>query len=108
VKVPLQKTATPLVPVIRILEAPELDPDALLSVLREINDRQWAAVAQVLIEAKYKAESMLRNDAVFDSPGKVSYYQGWVAYADFVIGSLESLRTHQPLEEFQEPEPGPE
>jgi hypothetical protein len=102
------KNSTPLVPVIRILESPELEPETLPSVLREINDRQWAAIAQVLIEAKYKAESMLRNDAVFDSPGKVSYYQGWVAYADYVIGSLEGLRAQEPVIVLNDPEPGPE
>jgi len=94
--------------VVRILEAPELKPDTLPSVLREINQRQWAAITQVLIEAKYKAESMLRNDAVFDSPGKVSYYQGWVAYADYLIGSLETLREAEPLEPPATPEPGPD
>jgi hypothetical protein len=96
------------VPVVRILEAPELEPEVLPSVLREINERQWAAINQVLIEAKYKAESMLRNDAVFESFGKVSYYQGWVAYADYLISSLASLRAAAPIEMLQEPEPGPE
>jgi hypothetical protein len=96
------------VPVVRILEAPELEPNTLPSVLREINHRQWAAIIQVAVEAKYKAESMLRDDSVFDSPGKVSYYQGWVAYADYLIGSLETLRQAEPLEVPAEPEPGPD
>jgi hypothetical protein len=90
------------------LETPELEPDVLPSVLREINNRQWAALIQVLVEAKYKAESMLRNDSVFDSPGKVSYYQGWVAYADFLLGSLETLRAQESARDFEEPMPGPE
>ena len=95
-------------PVVRILEAPELEPEVLPSVLREINERQWAAINQVLIEAKYKAESMLRNDSIFESFGKVSYYQGWVAYADYLISSLETLREADPLQMSAEPEPGPE
>lgn len=95
-------------PVVRVVDSIEFLPEVLPSVLREINERQWAAVKQVLIEAKYKAESMLRNDAVFDSPGKVSYYQGWVAYADYVISSLESLRAESGPEQASEPEPGPE
>ena len=101
-------SGSPAVPVVRILEAPELEPEVLPQVLREINQRQWTAISQVLIEAKYKAESMLRNDSVFDSPGKVSYYQGWVAYADYLIGSLQSLRATQELQEPLAPEPGPE
>jgi hypothetical protein len=98
----------PAVPVVRLSEGPELAPEVLPQVLREINPRQYAAIIQVMVEAKYKAEAMLRNDAVFDSPGKVSYYQGWVAYADYLIGSLEVLRTQEPLEVGPEPEPGPE
>jgi hypothetical protein len=105
---PRKNASPPAVPVVRILEAPELEPDVLPSVLREINERQWAAIIQVLIEAKYKAESMLRNDAVFDSHGKVSYYQGWVAYGDYLIGSLETLRETEPIVMLTEPEPGPE
>jgi hypothetical protein len=94
--------------VVRVSDSIDFDPEVLPSVLREINSRQWAAIAQVMIEAKYKAEAMLRNDAVFDSPGKVSYYQGWVAYADYLIGSLEVLREPSPLETPAEPEPGPD
>jgi hypothetical protein len=94
--------------VVRVSDSIDFEPEVLPSVLREINPRQWAAITQVLIEAKYKAEAMLRNDALFDSPGKVSYYQGWVAYADYLIGSLEVLRTQAPLEMISEPEPGPE
>jgi hypothetical protein len=94
--------------VVRILEAAELEPDVLPGVLREINERQWAALLQVLVEAKYKAESMLRNDAVFDSPGKVSYYQGWVAYADYLLGSLDALRAEESARSLQEPMPGPD
>jgi hypothetical protein len=94
--------------VVRILEAAELEPDVLPGVLREINERQWAALLQVLVEAKYKAESMLRNDAVFDSPGKVSYYQGWVAYADYLLGSLDTLRAQESARSPQEPMPGPD
>ena len=85
---------------VRILDGPELGNEELTQVLREINDRQWAAYRQVLIEAKFKAEAMLRNDAIFDSHGKVTYYQGWVAYADYVISSFEALR-----ERSSEPEP---
>jgi len=95
------------VPIIRILETPEFEPELLPQILREINDRQWHAVLQVLIEAKFKAEAMLRNDEVFSQPGKVAYYQGWVAYADYILSSFEGLRNHVP-EPRPGPEPGPE
>jgi hypothetical protein len=85
--------SVPTVPVVRILESPQLTPEELPSLLREINERQWGAVLEVLIEAKMKAEAVLRNDAVFDSLGRSHFYQGWVAYADYIIGSLVSLRS---------------
>lgn len=95
------------VPVVRILEQPELSPAQLTQVLREINDRQFGAVLQVLIEAKFKAESMLRDDSVMVSAGKVTYYMGWVAYSDYTIGSLLRLRELTAQSEL-EPHPGPQ
>jgi hypothetical protein len=95
------------VPVVRILDTPELEPEQIPDVLREINDRQFGCVLQVLVEAKFKAEAMLRNDEVMSSHGKVTFYQGWVAYADYVIGSLQGLRS-RPAQERPEREPGPE
>lgn len=97
------------VPVVRIVEveAPTVSPDLLPSLLREINQRQWAAVLEVLLEAKMKAEAVLRNDAVFDSLGRSHFYQGWVAYADYVIGSLVRLREEQTPGQEQ-PHPGPD
>jgi hypothetical protein len=95
------------VPVVRILESPELEPDKIPEVLREINERQWTCLIQVLVESKYKAEAMLRNDEVMHSHGKIAFYQGWVAYADYVIGSLASLRIQSVLERPSR-EPGPE
>jgi hypothetical protein len=89
------------------LESPELEPEKVPEILREINDRQWSCVLQVLIESKYKAEAMLRNDEVANSHGRLAYYEGWVAYADYVIGSLSGLRT-RPMSERPEPEAGPE
>lgn len=106
----MQKKAAqnnPAVPIVRVAGAPSLEPEALPNVLREINDRQFGAVQEVLLEAKFKAEAMLRNDAVFDSALRLSYYQGWVAYADYVISSLERLRSEQTPPE-EERQPGPE
>jgi hypothetical protein len=103
------KTPKPAVPIVRVveLEAPTISPDLLPDLLREINDRQFGAVLEVLIEAKFKAEAMLRNDSVFDSLARSTYYQGWVAYADYVIGSLSRLRA-QESSEPEERQPGPE
>lgn len=94
-------------PVVRILDTPDLEPEQIPDVLRDINDRQFACVQQVLVEAKFKAEAMLRNDEVMSSHGKVCFYQGWVAYADYVIGNLAGLRSSAATERSQ-PEPGPE
>jgi hypothetical protein len=64
----------------------------LVDVLRELNPRQWQATSQLLIEAKYKAESMLRDPAVIANPSQLAYYTGWLTYADFVLSSFETLR----------------
>lgn len=91
------------------VEAPTISPDLVPELLREINDRQFGAVLEVLIEAKFKAEAMLRNDAVFDSLGRCTYYQGWVAYADYVISNLERLRAAQgEVAQEEERHPGPD
>jgi hypothetical protein len=80
------------VPVVRVVEQQELPGQELVSVLREMNPRQWQATSQLLIEAKYKAESMLRDPAVIANPSQLAYYTGWVTYADFVLSSFEQLR----------------
>ena len=85
----------------------ELEPEQVPEVLREINDRQWGAVMQVLIESKYKAEAMLRDDSVMNSHGRMAFFQGWVAYADYVISSLAGLRSSSVVERAER-EPGPE
>jgi hypothetical protein len=93
------------VPVVRVQEGKELPGHELVSVLREMNPRQWQATCQLLVEAKYKAESMLRDPAVFSNPNQLAYYTGWVTYADYVISSFESLRAGEmgsrPEEEVQ-------
>lgn len=95
------------VPVIRILDRAEIEPDLIPQILREINDRQFGVIVQILVEAKFKAESMLRNEEVMNQHGKVAFFQGWVAYADYVIGSIEGLR-QRTGEAAEKPKPGPE
>jgi hypothetical protein len=80
------------VPVVRVIEESEMPGVELVAVLREMSARQWQATSQLLIEAKFKAESMLRDPAVIANPSQLAYYTGWVTYADFVISSFESLR----------------
>jgi hypothetical protein len=62
-------------------------------VLREIDDRHWNVIRQLLVEAKLRAEMQLRNDEILKNPALASHYQGWVNYADYVLGSLEALRS---------------
>jgi hypothetical protein len=104
--VPLKSEFVP-VPVVRILEQPELAEDELRQVLREINDRQFNAVLQILLEAKLKAEAMLRDDSVMVSPGRSSYFMGWVCYSDYTLAELIRLRS-RPEVERSSLEPGPE
>jgi hypothetical protein len=95
------------VPVVHFVETPDIAPEQIPQILREINERQFAVVIQVLAEAKYKAEAMLRDDSVMNSHGRMAFFLGWGAYADYVISSLETLRT-QPARERAEMEAGPE
>jgi len=78
--------------VVRIAEGPQIDPEKIGSILIEINDRQWQAVREMLIEAKFKAESMLRDEKVMEHHGKLAFYSGWVAYSDYVLANLERAR----------------
>jgi hypothetical protein len=80
------------VPIVRVQEQKEMPGAELVSVMRELNPRQWQATSQLLIEAKYKAESMLRDPGVIASATQTAYYVGWVTYADFVLSSFEQLR----------------
>lgn len=78
--------------VVQILETPEIAFEQLADVLTEIDGRHWQAVRQILIEAKVKAEAQLRNDEIIKSTQLSTYYQGWVAYADYVLANFEGLR----------------
>jgi hypothetical protein len=80
------------VPIVRVVEGQEIPGVELVATLKEMNSRQWGAMLQLLIEAKYKAESMLRDPAVIANPSQLAYYSGWAVYADFVISSFEQLR----------------
>jgi hypothetical protein len=95
------------VPVVHFVETADIAPEQVPDILREINDRQFAVLMQVLAEAKYKAEAMLRDDSVMNSHGRMAFFLGWCAYSDYIISSLETLRT-QPARERLEMEPGPE
>jgi hypothetical protein len=80
------------VPIVRVQEAKELPGKELVDAMRDMPPRQWGAMLQLLIEAKYKAEAMLRDDKVISNPQQLAYYTGWVTYSDFVISSFEGLR----------------
>jgi hypothetical protein len=82
-----------IVPVLQIVDdITELAFEQLPGVLAEIDKRHWGAIRQVLIEAKMKAEAMLRNDEIIKNAQLSSYYQGWVNYADYILANLEGLR----------------
>jgi hypothetical protein len=81
-------------PVVQIGETgPEIPFEKLNSLLREIDDRHWGAIRQLLIEAKIKGESMLRSDQVLSNPGLLAYWAGCVNYADYVLANFEGLRS---------------
>jgi hypothetical protein len=81
------------IPVVQIVDdIDELAFEKLPGVLAEIDKRHWGAIRQVLIEAKLKAEAMLRGDDVIKNTQLSAYYQGWVNYADYILANLEGLR----------------
>jgi hypothetical protein len=87
------ETVPAIVPVLQIVDdITELAFEQLPGVLAEIDKRHWGAIRQVLIEAKMKAEAMLRNDEIIKNAQLSAYYQGWVNYADYILANLEGLR----------------
>jgi hypothetical protein len=81
-------------PVVQVGDVGEEVPfEKLFSLLREIDDRHWSVVRQILIEAKIKGESMMRSDQVIQNPGLLAYWAGAVNYADYVLANFEGLRS---------------
>lgn len=88
--------------VVRVVESPKdiQDEEQLTDTFRDLSERQYNAMKQLLLEGKFKSEAMLRDENVASDPGKLAYYTGWVAYADYVISSFESFRApSEPLSE---------
>ena len=84
---------SPAAVVAQVVDSGEEIPfEQLPSILAEIDGRHWKAVRQILIEAKLKAEVQLRNDEIIKSSQLTTYYQGWVAYSDYVLANFEGLR----------------
>jgi hypothetical protein len=81
------------VPVVQVLEQKELPPEEVEHAFKDINAKQWQAIRQLILEGKYKAESMLRDPSVLNSPQQLAHYVGWVTYADYVLASLENIKS---------------
>lgn len=82
-------------PVVQIREGLQVESARIPDILHELSDRQYAVVREILIEAKFKAESMLRDDKILSDHGRLAYYTGWIAYADYCLASMEELRQGQ-------------
>ena len=95
---PESKTPSPIVVVAAdpLREVPQAEIPA---ILREIDDRHWSAIRQLLIEAKVQSEMQLRADQILSNPALVAHYQGWANCSDFILGSLEALRNGQNRQE---------
>jgi hypothetical protein len=90
---PESKSRSPRIVVLTSDALHEASQAEIPGVLREIDDRHWSVIRQLLVEAKLRAEMQLRNDEIIKNPALASHYQGWVNYADYVLGSLEGLRS---------------
>jgi hypothetical protein len=85
-------------------EDAELSPEELLNALRDLPPKGYQAVKQMLLEAKYKAESLLRDEAAASDHGRLAYLAGFASYADYVLANLETWRNTPHEEDFPEPE----
>lgn len=92
---PGTRTVTRVVQDVRDIQ----DEDQIRDTIRELSTRQYEAFKQLLIEAKFKSEAMLRDENVASDPGKLAYYAGWVAYADYVLSSFELFRVPETPQE---------
>jgi|SRR5215510_4432768 len=88
---------------VKIYEAPELDAKQLANAMRDMPMRQWGAVKQLLLEAKYKSEALLRDEKVASDHGRLAFLTGFAAYADYVIASFEGLRNVAHEQDFPDP-----
>jgi hypothetical protein len=86
------ETQPSVVPVVQVTDDVDIPFEEIPNVLQEIDLRHWSAVRQILIEAKLKAEAMLRSDDVIKNVQLSTHYQGWVNYADYCLANLEGLR----------------
>lgn len=84
-------------------EGEELDPEQLVGAVKDLSPRAYGAVKQVLLEAKYKAEAALRDEAIASDHGRLAYLTGFSAYADYVIANFETWRNTKHDEDFPEP-----
>lgn len=81
----------------------EFSPEQLTDAVRDLSPRAYQAFKQILLEAKYKAEAVLRDEATVQDHGRLAYFAGFAAYADYVIANLELFRTAPHDEAFPEP-----
>ena len=88
---------------VRVGEYEELDSATLVNRLRDMPLAQWQATKQLLLEAKYKSEALLRDEKVVSDHGRMAFLAGFAAYADYVIASFETLRATPHPEDFPEP-----
>ena len=86
-----------------VKEEEELSSEQLADSIRDLSPRGYFAIKQMLLEAKYKAESVLRDEALATDHGRLAYVAGFAAYADYVIANLETWRNTPHDEVFPEP-----
>jgi hypothetical protein len=80
-------------PVVHIVESTEeVSRDELVGLLREIPDRSWGALRQLMLEAKTRSELQLRDENVIAVQPIAAYYAGGVAHLDYLIANLEGIR----------------
>jgi hypothetical protein len=81
-------------PVVHVsVEREDLPEDELVEIFRSFSPSQWRAIRQLLVEAKTKSETMVRDDSVVGSHGKLAFHSGMVAYSDYILSSFEALHS---------------
>jgi hypothetical protein len=88
-----EASPTATIPVVHIVESTqEVSRDELVGLLREIPERSWGALRQLMLEAKTRSEAQLRDENVIAVQPIAAYYAGGIAHLDYLIANLEGIR----------------
>ena len=88
------KTESAVQPVVHLAtEQEDIPEDEVVEIFHNFSPKQYRAIKQLLVEAKLKSESLVRDESVASDHGRLAFNSGMVAYADYILASFEGLRS---------------